>query len=103
MHVPACVRVVLLKEFRSYADVRDCVRVCACVCVCVCIFDTKLSQIRKVCNHLFLIGGARDTVERDNANKGNNMLLASSSKLVFLDKLLEKLRAERKKVVRLCK
>lgn len=51
-----------------------------------------------MCNHLYLIAGARQSTEDSEAHKGRDMLLASSSKLVFLDKLLQKLRQEKKKV-----
>jgi len=55
-------------------------------------------QIRKVCNHPFLIPGAEETIVKQEKIKNDEqlgeLLIRSSSKLVLVDKLLQRLRAE---------
>lgn len=62
-------------------------------------------EIRKLCNHPFLITGAEDSLIREsnidtnNEKDMNEFMIKSSSKLVLADKLLTKLRQEPKNKV----
>ena len=62
-------------------------------------------ELRKVCNHPFLVQGVEDRVSHEvGGTKGDygllmTCLINSSGKMVFLDKLLEKLRREKSKIL----
>lgn len=65
-------------------------------------------QLRKVCNHPYLIEGAQDKIEDDERKKNPdidesefrvNTLVNTSGKMIFVDKLLQKLKKEGKKVL----
>ncbi|GAM22173.1 hypothetical protein SAMD00019534_053480 [Acytostelium subglobosum LB1] len=60
-------------------------------------------QIRKVCNHPFLIPGAEDTIVKQEKLTTDEqiyeLMIRSSSKLVLVDKLLLRLKAEGHKVL----
>jgi SNF2 family DNA or RNA helicase len=52
-------------------------------------------QQRKCCNHPYLLDGAEENVIQQTKGDGSNQdekLVTSSSKFVFLDKLLERLK-----------
>src|SRR5690606_7331921 len=55
---------------------------------------------RKVCNHPFLIKGVREKLTHGlPSDKILTLLISSSSKMIFLDKLLKKLRSEKHKII----
>ena len=59
-------------------------------------------ELRKCCNHPFLVQGVEDRVTRQIGNEYNKLmdyLILSSGKMVFLDKLLEKLWKEKSKIL----
>jgi chromodomain-helicase-DNA-binding protein 7 len=57
-------------------------------------------EVRKVCNHPFLIKGAEDILTKDlKENQLDEFLIQSSSKLVLIDKLLKKLKEGNHKVL----
>ena len=58
-------------------------------------------ELRKCCNHPFLVTGVEDRVTKELTDYGKVMeyLINSSGKMVFVDKLLGKLRAERSKIL----
>jgi SNF2 family DNA or RNA helicase len=61
-----------------------------------------MMQLRKVCNHPFLIKGAQDKLmaeEFDDPKRRLEHLVESSGKLVLVDKLLPKLKADGHKVL----
>jgi SNF2 family DNA or RNA helicase len=60
-----------------------------------------LMEIRKVCNHPYLIDGAEETITKHmkDENQVNESLIQTSSKLILVDKLLKKLREGGHKVL----
>ena len=57
-------------------------------------------ELRKCCNHPFLIRGVEDSVTRGmDAAEARAAMLSASGKLVLLDKLLPKLRSEGHRVL----
>ena len=61
-----------------------------------------MMQLRKVCNHPWLVDGVEETAVRDDAGDQiaiNAKLIAASGKLVLLDKLLTRLRSEGHRVL----
>jgi superfamily II DNA or RNA helicase len=59
-------------------------------------------ELRKCCNHPFLVAGVEERVTHELVNDYTRLmeyLINSSGKMVFLDKLLEKLRRERSKIL----
>jgi chromodomain-helicase-DNA-binding protein 7 len=59
-----------------------------------------LMEIRKVCNHPFLITGAEEQITKGMTDTEiNECLIRSSSKLMLVDKLLHKLRENKHKVL----
>ena len=59
-------------------------------------------ELRKCCNHPFLVGGVEERVTKDLSSDYSQLmeyLINSSGKMVFLDKLLEKLRRENSKIL----
>ena len=59
-------------------------------------------ELRKCCNHPFLVQGVEDRINQQLKNdydKLMSQLILSSGKMVFLDKLLEKLRREKSKIL----
>jgi SNF2 family DNA or RNA helicase len=55
-----------------------------------------MMELRKVCNHPFLIRGSEDCIVGQNGNR-EELLITSCSKFVFLDKLLQRLRQEKRR------
>lgn len=70
---------------------------------------TLLLEIRKICNHPYLMGGAEDRIKQDlreknpekyeSPNFSLESLIVASSKMIILDKLLTKLKAEDHRVL----
>eukprot|EP01091_Cochliopodium_minus_P019790 TRINITY_DN8430_c0_g1_i1.p1 TRINITY_DN8430_c0_g1~~TRINITY_DN8430_c0_g1_i1.p1 ORF type:complete len:1101 (+),score=344.95 TRINITY_DN8430_c0_g1_i1:393-3305(+) len=59
-----------------------------------------MMQVRKVCNHPYLIEGAEESILKESDNKEELFnMVRSSSKLILLDKLLKKLRGEGRRVL----
>jgi chromodomain-helicase-DNA-binding protein 7 len=60
-----------------------------------------LMEIRKICNHPFLIKGVEDKLveECKSEEEINDLMIKSSSKLILVDKLLAKLREGKHKVL----
>jgi chromodomain-helicase-DNA-binding protein 7 len=58
-------------------------------------------QLRKCCNHLFLLKGVEEELTRDCKNDEDlfNVLLESSGKLMLLDKFIEKFKKENHKIL----
>lgn len=58
-------------------------------------------QLRKCCNHPFLVKGVEDTMVEEGTSEAGRMtrMIESSGKLVLIDKLLPKLKADGKKVL----
>ena len=59
-------------------------------------------QLRKCCNHLFLLKGVWDEICKDVYHDDNaylDKLLESSGKLILLDKFIEKFRQEKSKIL----
>ena len=57
-------------------------------------------QIRKVCNHPYLIPGAEEKLTDTYIEpEKDEYLVKSCSKLVFVDKFLKKLKEQKKKVL----
>ena len=59
-----------------------------------------MMQLRKVCNHPFLLHGAEEKLSaRAPLAERSQLLIHASSKMVLVDKLLKRLRAERRRVL----
>ncbi|KAL9653103.1 hypothetical protein ABK040_006321 [Willaertia magna] len=59
-----------------------------------------LMEVRKVCNHPFLVAGAEEAITKGMSDKDiNEELIKSSSKLILVDKLLKKLKEGGHKVL----
>src|SRR5690606_38882437 len=59
-----------------------------------------MMEQRKVCNHPFLIKGVRNILTQGmSPEEISTLLVSSSSKMIFLDKLLKKLRSGNHKVI----
>lgn len=58
-------------------------------------------QLRKCCNHLFLLKGVEEELTRECRSDEDllNVLLESSGKLMLLDKFIEKFRKENHKIL----
>ena len=54
-----------------------------------------LMQLRKVCNHPYLFDG----VEEEGSETYGEHLMTNSGKMIFLDKLLAKVRAQNEQIV----
>ncbi|EFC50563.1 chromodomain helicase DNA binding protein [Naegleria gruberi] len=62
--------------------------------------NNVLMELRKVCNHPFLISGAEENITRGMSDvEVNEALIKSSSKMILVDKLLRKLREGGHKVL----
>ena len=62
--------------------------------------NNVLMELRKVCNHPFLISGAEENITRGmSESEVNEALIKSSSKMILVDKLLKKLREGGHKVL----
>ena len=58
-------------------------------------FHNMLMQLRKVCNHPYLFDG----VEEEGSETYGEHLMTNSGKMIFLDKLLAKVRAQNEQIV----
>ena len=58
-------------------------------------------QLRKCCNHLFLLKGVEEEICKDCVDDTQyfDKLLESSGKLVLLDKFIEKFKKEKSKIL----
>ena len=54
-------------------------------------FHNMLMQLRKICNHPYLFEG----VEEEGSETFGEHLVVNSGKMIFLDKLLKKCRAQK--------
>jgi SNF2 family DNA or RNA helicase len=57
-----------------------------------------MMQLRKICNHPYLIEGAEENIQKDKEEDPLQTLIKSSSKFVFMDKLLDRLRSNKNRV-----
>lgn len=53
-------------------------------------FQNRLMQLRKTCNHPYMFEG----VESEDSPEFGDHLIVNSGKMVFLDKLVQKVRAQ---------
>ena len=59
-----------------------------------------MMQVRKTCNHPYLIQGAEDKIKLKSEDKGELFnIVRSSSKMILLDKMLKKFKCEGRKVL----